>query len=75
MHSDISSSLSRHRYKEALRTAMKVAQYGNQIIQAAEPWKYLSRKSNIHWVRKATNNACVLEDMSIFSHYASIHAV
>ena len=36
MHSDISSSLSRHRYKEALRTAMKVAQYGNQIIQAAE---------------------------------------
>ena len=42
MHSAISSSLSRHRYKEALRTAMKAAQYGNQIIQAAEPWKYLS---------------------------------
>ena len=42
MHSAISSSLSKHRYKEALRTAMKAAQYGNQIIQAAEPWKYLS---------------------------------
>ena len=41
MHLEISQSLDRHRYKEALRTAMKSAQYGNQIIQAAEPWKYL----------------------------------
>ena len=43
MHLEISTSLNKHRYKEALRTAMKVAQYGNQIIQAATPWKYLSQ--------------------------------
>ena len=42
MHLEISTSLNKHRYKEALRTAMKAAQYGNQIIQAATPWKYLS---------------------------------
>jgi len=42
MHQDISESLNKHRFKEALRTAMKSAQYGNQIVQAAEPWKYLS---------------------------------
>ena len=42
MHKEISESLNKHRYKEALRTAMKSAQYGNQIIQAAEPWKYLA---------------------------------
>ena len=43
MHLEISTSLNKHRYKEALRTAMKAAQYGNQIIQAATPWKYLSQ--------------------------------
>ena len=42
MHQQISESLNKHRFKEALRTAMKSAQYGNQIVQAAEPWKYLS---------------------------------
>ncbi|MED6338245.1 MAG: class I tRNA ligase family protein, partial [Candidatus Thermoplasmatota archaeon] len=42
MYLEISSSLNKHRFKEALRTAMKAAQYGNQIIQAATPWKYLS---------------------------------
>ena len=42
IHEEITSSLSRHRFKEALRSAMKAAQYGNQIIQAAAPWKFLS---------------------------------
>ena len=40
MHKDISESLNKHRYKEALRTAKESAQYGNQII-LSEPWKYL----------------------------------
>ena len=42
IHGEITSSLTKHRFKEALRFAMKAAQYGNQIIQAAAPWKYLS---------------------------------
>ncbi len=41
-HFNITESLRRHRFKEALRSAMNASQYGNQIIQAAEPWKYLS---------------------------------
>ena len=45
LHSEITASLSKHRYKEALRSAMKAAQYGNQIIQSAAPWKYLSEES------------------------------
>ena len=45
MHESISTSLNKHRYKEALRTAMKAAQYGNQIIQAATPWKFLSSET------------------------------
>ena len=34
----IKSSLNRHRYKEALRHVMSAAQFGNQMIQKAEPW-------------------------------------
>ena len=41
IHASITDSLSRHRYKEALRYVMSAAQYGNQILQAATPWKYL----------------------------------
>jgi len=41
-HSSITDSLERHRYKEALRSVMSAAQYGNQIIQAAAPWSHLS---------------------------------
>ena len=44
IHSEITTSLTKHRYKEALRSAMKAAQYGNQIIQSAAPWKYLSQE-------------------------------
>ncbi len=41
LHKQITSSLERHRYKEALRTVMSAAQLGNQMLQAATPWKYL----------------------------------
>lgn len=44
IHLEITTSLERHRYKEALRYVMNAAQYGNQIIQAATPWKYLGDK-------------------------------
>ena len=44
LHLAITTSLERHRYKEALRYVMNAAQYGNQIIQAATPWKYLGDK-------------------------------
>lgn len=38
----ITESLSNHRYKESLRLVMSAAQYGNQMLQAATPWKYLN---------------------------------
>ena len=41
LHASITESLQRHRYKEALRTVMNASQYGNQMLQAATPWKYL----------------------------------
>ena len=41
LHSDMTLSLEKHRYKEALRTAMTVAQHGNQLLQAAKPWEHL----------------------------------
>ena len=40
---DITNLLQRHRYKEALRRAMNVAQYGNQILQAAAPWVHMKQ--------------------------------
>ena len=52
LHTSITESLSRHRYKEALRFAMNAAQLGNQLLQAATPWKYLSEAddgSNPHY--------------------------
>ncbi len=41
LHSKITSSLNRHRYKEALRYAMNAAQHGNQMLQNSAPWKHL----------------------------------
>ena len=52
IHASITKSLSRHRYKEALRFAMNAAQVGNQLLQSAAPWKYLSESndgSNPHY--------------------------
>ena len=42
IHASITESLNRHRYKEALRLAMNAAQVGNQLLQSATPWKFLS---------------------------------
>ena len=41
LHLQVTTSLERHRYKEALRNVMRAAQLGNQMLQAATPWKYL----------------------------------
>ena len=41
LHQSMTDSLQRHRYKEALRTAMTAAQHGNQLLQSAMPWKHL----------------------------------
>lgn len=41
LHSEMTSSLEKHRYKEALRTAMTAAQHGNQLLQSATPWTHL----------------------------------
>ena len=46
IHAMITDSLNRHRYKEALRHVMSAAQYGNQILQAATPWKYLKTEDD-----------------------------
>jgi|TARA_B100000131_G_scaffold90534_1_gene87264 methionyl-tRNA synthetase len=40
----ITQSLNRHRYKEALRHIMSAAQYGNQMIQKATPWQYIGKE-------------------------------
>jgi methionyl-tRNA synthetase len=45
---EITQSLKRHRYKEALRQIMNVAQYGNQTLQAAAPWKHLNEPQDGH---------------------------
>ncbi|MGB0780293.1 MAG: methionine--tRNA ligase [Candidatus Poseidoniaceae archaeon] len=41
LHANMTESLEKHRYKEALRTAMTAAQHGNQMLQSATPWKHL----------------------------------
>jgi len=40
----VTQSLNRHRYKEALRHVMSAAQYGNQMIQKATPWQYIGKE-------------------------------
>ena len=42
IHSQVTSSLERHRFKEALRSVMSAAQLGNQMLQGATPWKFLN---------------------------------
>ena len=42
LHAQITSSLERHRFKEALRFSMNAAQLGNQMLQNATPWTYLN---------------------------------
>ena len=55
---EITTSLQRHRYKEALRGIMNVAQYGNQILQAAAPWKHLKELQEGHEESLATLAFC-----------------
>lgn len=55
---EITTSLQRHRYKEALRGVMNVAQYGNQILQAAAPWKHLKEPQDGHEESLATLAFC-----------------
>jgi methionyl-tRNA synthetase len=38
IYHQITQSLDRHRYKEALRHVMSAAQFGNQMLQKAAPW-------------------------------------
>tara|TARA_B100001996_G_scaffold352135_1_gene312641 strand:+ start:138 stop:2432 length:2295 start_codon:yes stop_codon:yes gene_type:complete len=45
IHASITESLTKHRYKEALRYVMNAAQLGNQMLQNATPWKFLSSES------------------------------
>ena len=54
----ITTSLKRHRYKEALRGVMNVAQYGNQILQSAAPWKHLKEHQDGHEESLATLAFC-----------------
>ena len=56
--SEITESLQRHRYKEALRHIMNIAQYGNQILQAAAPWKHLKERGEGHETSLATLAFC-----------------
>jgi len=54
----ITESLERHRYKEALRQIMTVAQYGNQILQGAAPWEHLKEPQEGHEESLATLAFC-----------------
>ena len=63
LHASITDSLSRHRYKEALRFAMNAAQAGNQLLQSATPWKYLSETddgSNASYVEERIESLSAL---------------
>jgi len=42
LHEQVTASLRKHRYKEALRGVMNIAKYGNQLLQSSTPWKYLT---------------------------------
>lgn len=47
LHSSITNSLNNHRYKEALRSVMNAAKYGNQILQIAQPWKFMKQEDSL----------------------------
>ena len=55
VYDEITSSLNKHRYKEALRHVMSVAQYGNQMLQKAEPWKFLKQDDDEDEHRRLEN--------------------
>ena len=41
IHSNVTTSLKKSRFKEALRGIMSIAQLGNQTLQSSAPWVYL----------------------------------
>lgn len=41
LHAKATESLTRHRFKEALRHVMAAAQLGNQVLQSSAPWSHL----------------------------------
>lgn len=58
MLEEVTGSLKAHRFKEALRGLMNVAQYGNQILQSAAPWKHLKEPQDGHEESFATLGFC-----------------
>ena len=60
LHQSITNSLNKHRYKEALRFAMNAAQLGNQMLQNATPWKYLSPNGDSENYEEERRNSLAL---------------
>lgn len=58
LYNQATASLEAHRYKESLRHLMSIAQYGNQILQAAAPWKHLKERGQGHEVSLGTLAFC-----------------
>ena len=54
----ITTSLQRHRYKEALKLIMGVSTYGNQILHAAAPWNHLKGLNEGHEESLANLSFC-----------------
>lgn len=50
-------SLEKHRFKESLRHIMGIAQYGNQVLQSAEPWKYMKNPKDEGYVQSISSLA------------------
>ncbi len=46
LHATVTDSLTRYRYKEALRAVMSAAQFGNQMLQSAAPWEHMKGDSD-----------------------------
>ena len=55
LHSQITDSLERHRYKEALRYVMNAAQLGNQMLQSATPWSYLKENEDSEYMAQRSS--------------------
>ena len=47
IHEEVTNSLRRSRFKEALRGLMSIAQLGNQTLQSSTPWAYLNEGPDV----------------------------
>jgi methionyl-tRNA synthetase len=64
-------SLEKHRFKESLRHIMTIAQYGNQMLQGAEPWKYMKNPNDEGYQKSISTLAFgwrVARTMAIATH-------